>query len=436
MRNRTNLKIDLVATEAYAAHRNYKALFERLSPRQEDAEGTSEIVLRDSGDDPFTKALSLASARVVSCLGEKEREPSSTLFYVDLAESTSILSGGLGSALQNIGESKLLFEFIENGILGRGISGIVRKARYYDPKECRDCVLFDSPGAAKGFIALKEIICSSESRLRGAQREIKNAKLRTINDNTSTDSLLSYYGAFTLDGSLFIATEIMENTLQSLVTAQPSNSHLPDSVLKMVLRDIVRGLHLLHNTYHIVHRDLTLRNILYRNVDYVALNEPHCKDNISLHGRQSMSDTDATYVVKIGDLGSSTAGDSNSTSFIGSFTHMSPERLRRDPYGYPSDIWSLGIIALELRFGQYPFQHLFELSCQGDPSLYQSSEAKFWTLLRYVGGAKSQTALMNLIESMQRIDNQELFNFIASCLDIDPAKRQTTQELLCHPYLA
>ena len=44
----------------------------------------------------------------------------------------------------------------------------------------------------------------------------------------------------------------------------------------------------------------------------------------------------------------------NGVTFIGTMHYMSPERLGGKPYSFASDIWSLGITALELASGEPP----------------------------------------------------------------------------------
>merc|ERR1712100_680965 len=35
--------------------------------------------------------------------------------------------------------------------------------------------------------------------------------------------------------------------------------------------------------------------------------------------------------------------------------YMSPERVRGEPYGFASDVWSIGLIGLEAALGVYPY---------------------------------------------------------------------------------
>jgi serine/threonine protein kinase len=45
-------------------------------------------------------------------------------------------------------------------------------------------------------------------------------------------------------------------------------------------------------------------------------------------------------------------------TFMGSFAYMAPERFNGQPYGFSSDIWSLGLCAVECATGKYPYEGL------------------------------------------------------------------------------
>lgn len=50
-------------------------------------------------------------------------------------------------------------------------------------------------------------------------------------------------------------------------------------------------------------------------------------------------------------------------TFVGSFKYMAPERMLHSKYDYSADIWSLGIVLMELALGKYPYVAAVFLFC-------------------------------------------------------------------------
>jgi mitogen-activated protein kinase kinase len=42
-------------------------------------------------------------------------------------------------------------------------------------------------------------------------------------------------------------------------------------------------------------------------------------------------------------------------TFVGTQAYMSPERMEGEQYNYEGDIWSVGIVLVELMTGKFPF---------------------------------------------------------------------------------
>lgn len=93
------------------------------------------------------------------------------------------------------------------------------------------------------------------------------------------------------------------------------------------------GVRYLHE-FGIVHRDLKLENIM-------------------------MSDTTDEAVPKIVDFGlAKIIGPSNTAQEpFGTLGYVAPEVLRKQPYTFSCDVWSIGCIIYALLSGSLPFDH-------------------------------------------------------------------------------
>ncbi|EOA32342.1 hypothetical protein CARUB_v10015608mg [Capsella rubella] len=157
-------------------------------------------------------------------------------------------------------------------------------------------------------------------------------------------------------------------------------------------RQILSGLAYLHRR-HIVHRDIKPSNLLIN----------------------------SAKTVKIADFGVSrilaqTMDPCNSS--VGTIAYMSPERINTDLNhgrydGYAGDVWSLGVSILEFYLGRFPFA----VSRQGD-----------WASLMCA-------ICMSQPPEAPPTASQEFRHFVSCCLQIDPPKRWSAQQLLQHPFI-
>ncbi|KAL7604798.1 mitogen-activated protein kinase kinase 5 [Lactuca sativa] len=167
-------------------------------------------------------------------------------------------------------------------------------------------------------------------------------------------------------------------------------SHEPS--LADLTRQILSGLYYLHRR-KIVHRDIKPSNLLIN----------------------------SKKQVKIADFGVSrilaqTMDPCNSS--VGTIAYMSPERINTDlnhgKYdGYAGDIWSLGVSILEFYLGRFPFP----VGRQGD-----------WASLMCA-------ICMSQPPEAPPTASREFREFVACCLQRDPARRWTAAQLLRHPFV-
>ena len=92
---------------------------------------------------------------------------------------------------------------------------------------------------------------------------------------------------------------------------------------------------------------------------------------------------------------------------------MSPERLEGEAYDSSADIWSLGCVASECAFGQFPFSI-------ADPG-------SFMCVLN---------AVMAPPMSLPSHPTLHVHNFVTACLAKVPVQRPSGAQLLQHPFFA
>ena len=192
-----------------------------------------------------------------------------------------------------------------------------------------------------------------------------------------------------LTGQLATPKEKMLGSFERVSDRQTS---LPEIFLSLLANDLLHGLDHLHNTYRYVHCDLKLANVL------LGLNH---------------------FGFKIADFGcSSQAGENGVVSRLGSKLCMAPERIPDDEFdnspvrfGTNSDIWSLGVLLLELANGCHPCEPF---------------KSDFWNY-------KKLLSLQHMIIPFSW--TIEFQDFITKCLCVDPARRPSAKDLLVHPFI-
>lgn len=168
----------------------------------------------------------------------------------------------------------------------------------------------------------------------------------------------------------------------------PSGGMKDEREMGKIATQMLNGLHYLHRQHHQVHRDLKPANVMLN----------------------------SSGAVKISDFGISSQLDSTAamcSTFVGTTCFMSPERLAGDPYSYSSDVWSFGLIMLELASGKYP---------------YSTDDQSYFKLL----GMIMDNPPPSLPEG---ICSDAFAEFISLCLEKDAARRPAAKLLLKHPWL-
>jgi len=113
---------------------------------------------------------------------------------------------------------------------------------------------------------------------------------------------------------------------------------------------------------------------------------------------------------------------------------MSPERLRGQEYGTSADIWSLGMLLLQLVLKGTLFTTLF--STQEDDNV--NEEKNFWSALEIFEDDEQGcfSAILNIISPHKHLfpllQKSDFCHFIYTCLQLDPARRPTASDVLAN----
>lgn len=225
------------------------------------------------------------------------------------------------------------------------------------------------------------------------QTEMVLKELRTLCE-IQCEALVGFHGAFLQGDCIVTVMEYMNGgSLEQLLKEQPpqrstrttQEEHHLERFQCAVAYQVFAGLQYLHQR-RILHRDIKPGNILLSTDGSVKL----CDFGIaSLQGDQSLQ-----------------------TTVVGTSRFMSPERLRARPYGRASDIWSVGLVLLEIWTGEMPWH-----DCDSIVSLVVTVE---------------ETETVDLIPSS--MDNKSIQDVVLGCLQMAPEKRMPAIVLLQAPW--
>lgn len=183
-----------------------------------------------------------------------------------------------------------------------------------------------------------------------------------------------------------------------------NHGSVPKRGVILIIRQIAKTLTFLHS-HGWVHTDLKLENIV---IKQWSEQERHVRSQIK-EGQLSGYLPD-NWEICIVDLGGCSKPNSN---IVSTLHYRAPEVFNFTKWSSAIDIWSLGIIVVEILTAQTP--HLFPSNKTPQP---KREFAEF------------------LGELDQIIVQPHWLNFVRRCLTIDPVERITAEQILDYPLLA
>lgn len=259
-----------------------------------------------------------------------------------------------------------------------------------DPSECYKKIKRVGQGASGSVYVANSLATNTKVAVKQMDLAHQPRKELIVNEilvmkESQHPNIVNFLDSFLIGTSdLWVVMEFMEGG--ALTDVIDNNSKMTEQQIATVCLETVAGLHHLHSQ-NIIHRDIK-------------------SDNILLNAQGHVKISDFGFCAKLTDQKKKRA------TMVGTPYWMAPEVVKQKEYGAKVDIWSLGIMAIEMieneppYLDEEPLKALYLIATNGTPTL----------------------------KNPERLSS-ELKSFLAVCLCVDVRSRANSLELINHEFL-
>ncbi|KAI7886772.1 kinase-like protein [Lichtheimia hyalospora FSU 10163] len=233
------------------------------------------------------------------------------------------------------------------------------------------------------LVAIKKIPKTATQKLSKIRNELTTMKM------SRHPNVVEYIACYMTEDEVWVVMECMDVSLADIIAV---NMEHPDSVVSeahmaRIARDMLRALCRIHRL-HRIHRDIR-------------------SDNVLLSQRGEIKLSDFSHCAQL------TKQQPKRNSIVGTPYWMAPEVIKGQEYDAKADIWSLGVLMMEMM--------------QGDPPFVEYPPLRAVVLIASNG--------LPPLEEADRWSN-ELKDFLQLCTMMDPKDRPDADELLKHDFFS
>ncbi|KAL9057427.1 MAG: hypothetical protein Q9162_002372 [Coniocarpon cinnabarinum] len=264
--------------------------------------------------------------------------------------------------------------------IGQGASGSVYVARVKENATSRDARDVLAQSGSRAQVAIKQMDLRNQPRKELIVNEI------VVMKDSKHPNIVNFIEAFLPEDQieLWVVMEFMEGG--PLTDVIDNNQSIAEDQIATICNETCKGLQHLHSQ-NIIHRDIKSDNVL-------------------------LSSTGAVKITDFGFCAKLTEQKSKRATMVGTPYWMAPEVVKQKEYGNKVDVWSLGIMAIEMIESEPPY-------------LNEEPLKALWLI------ATNGTPRLKKPEKL----STQLKAFLSVCLCVDVRSRATSSELLQHEFL-